>query len=124
MSNTLHPCPCCGYLQFDEPPGSYAFCEICWWEDDFVQLRFPWMGGANIPLIEAQKNFAAFGASTPGDMDRVRRPIEKQDRQDAGWRLFDPALDRLDSPPEGEGGQFWQAVLAADEDGPSYYWRR
>ncbi|MEV6629559.1 CPCC family cysteine-rich protein [Actinoplanes sp. NPDC051470] len=26
---TRFPCPCCGYLEFGEPPGSYDSCEIC-----------------------------------------------------------------------------------------------
>ena len=34
------PCPCCGYLVFDEPVGSFDICPICDWEDDDVQLRF------------------------------------------------------------------------------------
>src|SRR5436190_23116503 len=40
-----YPCPVCGYLVFDEPPGSYAICPICFWEDDAIQLGFPLMGG-------------------------------------------------------------------------------
>jgi rubrerythrin len=35
-----YPCPGCGYLVFDEPPGSYEICPICFWEDDLAQLRF------------------------------------------------------------------------------------
>lgn len=43
-----YPCPCCGYLVFDESPGSYEICPICFWEDDLSQLRFPRMSvGAN-----------------------------------------------------------------------------
>lgn len=44
----MFPCSCCGFLVFDEPPGSYAICPICDWEDDELQLRFPgYPGGAN-----------------------------------------------------------------------------
>jgi Cysteine-rich CPCC len=44
----LYPCPACGFEVFEEPAGSYAFCPVCHWEDDEVQLRFPAMrGGAN-----------------------------------------------------------------------------
>ncbi len=39
--NANYPCPCCGYLVFTEPPGSYTICPICFWEDDISQLRFP-----------------------------------------------------------------------------------
>ena len=35
------PCPCCGNLTYDEPPGSYQICEVCSWEDDHAQLRWP-----------------------------------------------------------------------------------
>jgi hypothetical protein len=63
MANTemrRYPCPCCGYLVFEEEPGSYDICPICFWEDDLSQLR--WLdsaGGANRPsLIEAQVTFA------------------------------------------------------------------
>ena len=35
-----YPCPGCGYLVFDEPPGSYEICPICFGEDDLAQLRF------------------------------------------------------------------------------------
>lgn len=54
------PCPCCGHRVFDEPPGSYAICQVCSWEDDAVQLRWPdWQGGANDPsLIKAQQTYA------------------------------------------------------------------
>jgi hypothetical protein len=42
------PCPSCGFEVFSEPPGSFEICEICGWEDDHVQLRFPALaGGAN-----------------------------------------------------------------------------
>ena len=58
-----YPCPCCGYLMFDEPPGSYDICKICFWEDDISQLRFPRTTGANhVSLIDGQKNFREFGA--------------------------------------------------------------
>jgi len=33
---STYPCPCCGYLVFTEPPGSYDICSICFWEDDPV----------------------------------------------------------------------------------------
>ena len=44
----LYPCPCCGFLMFDEPPGSFDICTVCHWEDDPVQLSHPLLaGGAN-----------------------------------------------------------------------------
>ena len=52
-------CPCCGHLVFDESPGSYDICPVCFWEDDIVQLRWPdWAGGANKPsLLDGQANY-------------------------------------------------------------------
>ena len=46
------PCPACGDLVFDEPPGSYDICGVCGWEDDLVQLRHPCLrGGANQQIL-------------------------------------------------------------------------
>jgi hypothetical protein len=43
-----HPCPCCGFLAFEEPVGSFAACPVCAWEDDPVLLEYPGhVGGAN-----------------------------------------------------------------------------
>jgi hypothetical protein len=43
-----YPCPSCGFIVFDDPPGSYEICQVCGWEDDIVQLRNPdYRGGAN-----------------------------------------------------------------------------
>ena len=43
-SGREYPCPCCVYLMFGAPPGSYDICKICFWEDDLSQLRFVMMG--------------------------------------------------------------------------------
>lgn len=71
------PCPCCGYLSFDQPPGSYEICEICFWEDDELQLEYATTlaGGANRPtLLDAQRNFLKFGACEPEMVGNVRSP--------------------------------------------------
>ncbi|HEP9402485.1 hydrolase, partial [Pseudomonas aeruginosa] len=37
-----YPCPCCGYLTFDEEPcGTYEICPVCYWEDDIAQNKDP-----------------------------------------------------------------------------------
>jgi hypothetical protein len=55
-----YPCPCCGHVVFDEPPGSYAICPVCFWVDDPVQLRWPdWAGGANKPSLEREGDVSA-----------------------------------------------------------------
>lgn len=72
-----YPCPCCGFLTLDQkPPGSFAICPVCWWEDDEVQARDPnYAGGANkVSLRQAQENFRRFGASEADFTSNVRRP--------------------------------------------------
>src|SRR5256885_15643293 len=101
-----YPCPVCGYLVFDEPPGSYAICPICFWEDDHVMLGFPLMagGGNSVSLYEAQQRFIRDGASEYRFTGHVRRPAES-DRRDPQRRPFDPARDphlRWDSEAAGE----------------------
>ncbi len=75
---TAYPCPCCGFLTLSEPPpGTYQICAVCWWEDDLVQAQDPhFAGGANVvSLAQAKENYRAFGASDPGDVDIVRKPL-------------------------------------------------
>src|SRR5438876_11806083 len=93
MSDSLFPCPCCGYLT-SSGPESYDICPICFWEDDISQLRFPESGGGanQVPLIEAQANFDKFGASDDGARARVRSP-RPDERRDPVWRTIDPAID-------------------------------
>src|SRR5258706_15383108 len=80
------PCPCCGYVSFIGPPGSYEICKICYWEDDIAQLRFPEMaGGPNrVSLVEAQENFRSFKAAEERLRPYVRRPIP-EDRREPFW---------------------------------------
>lgn len=112
MSATLFPCPCCGYLVFHEPLGSYAICRVCGWEDDISQLRFPSLSGANeLSLIEAQQQF--MGHLSPGWTPKPYAPL------DAGWHMIDPVADNIDIPAEG---------IDYDNSYPSesaslYYWR-
>ncbi|HEU5071973.1 MAG TPA: CPCC family cysteine-rich protein [Verrucomicrobiae bacterium] len=93
-SNSSFPCPVCGYLVFNEPPGSYAICPICFWEDDEVHLGFPLMsGGANsVSLHEAQQHFVRVGACEQRFTSHVRQPTAS-DQRDPKWRPFDPTLD-------------------------------
>ena len=73
-----YKCPCCGYYTLEERAGEgYGVCEVCFWEDDIVQLEDPnFEGGANRPsLIEARKNFKEFGASEWEMVPYVREPF-------------------------------------------------
>ena len=111
------PCPCCGYLSFSEPPGSYDICEICYWEDDLVQLRDPrYAGGANVAsLLEAQSNFATRGWCEDRVAPYVRPPLP-DDARDGTWRRLEPP----DLVPV--QGSIWIGNrLDLDK---VYYWRR
>ncbi len=76
-----YPCPCCGFLTLDQqPPGSFAICPVCWWEDDDVQGRDPaYAGGANaVSLRKARENFRTFGAAEARFSSNVRRPTPEE----------------------------------------------
>jgi cysteine-rich CPCC protein len=118
MSDPSFPCPCCGYFMFEEPPNSYDICEICFWEDDALQLEFATTldGGANTTtLAEAQQAFADIGASAARLAAHVRKP-NANDRRDPQWRPIDPT-DRF---PDWNDPHAKRA-RAADE--ALYYWR-
>jgi hypothetical protein len=87
-------CPCCGHRVFDEQPGSYDICPVCFWEDDLVQLHDPlYAGGANRPsLVEAQRTYARLGACEERLLPYVRPP-GPDEPPDEGWRPFDPEAD-------------------------------
>lgn len=79
------PCPCCGYLTYDQPPsGSYGICPVCFWEDDPVQNEDPtFEGGANNPsLNQAKENYKKFSAIEERFVSEVRRPLPKEIPQD------------------------------------------
>ena len=48
-SRLKYKCPCCGFYTFDSKlDGTYDICEVCFWEDDPIQLDDPdFEGGAN-----------------------------------------------------------------------------
>lgn len=77
MTSIRYACPCCGYLTLlESPPGTYAICSVCFWEDDAIQFEDPsYSGGANqISLQEARENFRRFGAVAEGCINQVRPP--------------------------------------------------
>jgi hypothetical protein len=82
---TKFPCPCCGYKTLrEQPPGTFAICPVCFWEDDAAQFRDRTLaGGANgVSLEEARANYRTFGASQREFLSRVRRPTD--DEADSG----------------------------------------
>ena len=76
-----YACPCCDYLTLgDPPPGTYAICPVCWWEDDYIQfLDLDYRGGANSPsLREARASFQRCGASEPRLLEHARAPLAEE----------------------------------------------
>ena len=115
VEDSDYPCPSCGFLVFDEPPGSYVICPVCGWEDDHVQLRYPSMrGGANkISLYESQRNFM--------------KKVSAGEREYLGymrcfaWRCLNESdLETDDDAPKSSLEYF---DIAAEASAP-YYWEK
>ena len=124
LCNKAFPCPCCGHMSFDEKPGSYDICPICFWEDDAVQLQSDWWdrGGANIPLRQAQRNYAKFGAEQERLLQHCRAPVEG-DLRDLEWRPLPEATDDERNAAPVSGLDYFNAVGGV-EDESLYYWRK
>jgi len=109
-----YPCVACGFLVFDEPPGSYAICSVCGWEDDHVQFRFPAspIGANHLSLYDWQRTIALpkapLGVEVLNGFPRA-----------AGWRPLraEEAPTRTDQPQSGRS--YFEAATA---DNPPYYW--
>lgn len=92
-----YPCPCCGYMVFEESPGSYDICPICYWEDDLSQLRFQRTTGANhVSLLEAQRNYDRDGVCELRFLSNVR-VVTASDVRDPDWRQLDPCADTIEN---------------------------
>jgi hypothetical protein len=81
MTTSRYPCPCCGFLTLPEkPPGTFAICPVCFWEDDDSQFRDPiFDGGANqVSLVQARKNFTEYGAVAREFRGQVRAPLPEE----------------------------------------------
>jgi hypothetical protein len=106
------PCPSCGFEVFSEPAGTYEICELCGWEDDHVQLRFPAMaGGANKSSL-AQHQLQALAAYP------INVSLAKGFRRSKEWRPLLPS--EVMSPQTPTSGQDY--FNAAAEEAPQYYW--
>ena len=110
----LHPCPCCGFLVFEDSVGSYEICPICTWEDDGVQLANPTSaGGANSDSLHSVQLRAL-----------VRAPVATSllagYRRDTRWRPLTPAevtrFERL------KAGSHWHTPAVTDL--AEAYWHR
>ncbi|QMU70167.1 CPCC family cysteine-rich protein [Streptacidiphilus sp. P02-A3a] len=104
QDNTAHadrttpcfPCPCCGHLVL-ESFGSWDICPICFWEDDLTQMRWPTMpSGANsTSLVQAQRNYRAFGACDENGRQHCRQP-RLDEFIDPQWRPIDLLRDSFE----------------------------
>lgn len=108
------PCTSCGFEVFSEPPGSYEICEICGWEDDHVQLRFPAMaGGANKSSL-AHHQLQVLTAYP------INVSLAKGFRRSNQWRpLLESEIVSPQSPASRD--EYFDAAAA---EGPQYYWLR
>lgn len=105
------PCPCCGYLVFDEPPGSYTICPVCQWEDDALQLEYATTlrGGANGgTLLEEQQRFL-WPEWLRKTADLPRDPL---------WRPIDPEIDVFEDFLDPR-----RIRPTSDAEDALYYWR-
>ena len=117
MNTNFYPCPCCGYLVFEESPGSYDICPICFWGDDLSQLRFPTSSGANTPnLIEAQLNCLNFGVKMPGYKRRIEPPVPFN--REENWRIIDLKIDNVELSSVGNQSRTYPKDMTT-----LYYWR-
>lgn len=117
MQGKTYRCPCCGYLVFDKPPGSLEICQICFWQDNPVALRYATTPVDGVPLIDAQKTYARVGASEERFLPDVRKAFPYEVR-DPEWRPADPQRDVFDTTYYEEGPTEWPEDLES-----LYYWR-
>ncbi|HTX59941.1 MAG TPA: CPCC family cysteine-rich protein [Verrucomicrobiae bacterium] len=119
------PCPCCGSSVFSEPPGSCETCDVCRWEDDPFQLRFPLVaGGANrMSLFMAQRAFIAAGKEAR-DRDPFWRPLDRR-RDFLEPQSDDPDVDTgLTGPSHSEELYYWSTNYWLRRDDQRYLYGR
>ena len=117
--NNHYPCPSCGFQVFNEPPGSYDICPICFWEDDLSQLRFLKTKSANKDsLIKAQINFRNMGAIEERLLRHVRKS-DAEDKKDELWRPIDLSLDEIEESIPGKD----YGLTYPEDTTQLYYWK-
>jgi len=110
------PCPCCGYLTFEGPPGTLDICPVCFWVDNPAALRYATAEIEGVSLLEAQKTYVRIGACEERWLKHVSRP-RPLFKKDASWRPLNLALDTIDTETE-ESAENWP-----DDMERLYYWR-
>lgn len=71
MTDANYYCLCCDMTVHTEPPGPSVICPVCYWRDD---------GEDDASLLEAQRNYASFGAAKE-EYRTLVRPAEDSDRR-------------------------------------------
>jgi hypothetical protein len=95
INNKKYTCPCCGFKVFDDVPGSFEICPICYWEDEAKQLRYPLETGANtFSLVQSQINFEKHNVSNP-ELKLLVRPVSSDDEKDPNWHKIDLKKDKI-----------------------------
>ncbi len=88
-----HPCPCCGYRTYLLPAGgTMQLCPVCFWEDATGDAEYN--GSNQVSLIEAQRNFAEFGACERSYQDVVRTPLLEENRS-PHWLTSDDLREKI-----------------------------
>jgi len=88
-----HPCPCCGYRTYLLPAGgTMQLCPVCFWEDATGDAEYN--GSNQVSLIEAQRNFAEFGACERSYQDVVRTPLLGENRS-PHWLTSDDLREKI-----------------------------
>jgi hypothetical protein len=67
-------------------------CPVCFWEDAPGDARYN--GSNQVSLVEAQRNFAKFGACERCYQNAVRHPLHDEDRS-SHWLTIDGLRERL-----------------------------
>ena len=119
-----YPCPCCGHLVFEEPPGSWATCPVCFFEDDGLRLEFATSfdgGPGRVSLLQAQRNYLQHGVSNVHELRNAHGAHRVSLRgaevlRDPTWRPILPEEDRFED---------WNvpAPRSAPVDADLHYWR-
>ena len=70
-------CNCCDHLTID---GLSTICPVCFWQrDEYQEEHQNDSGGPNlVALIEAKKNYKAFGSCEEKFKDLVRSPLASE----------------------------------------------
>jgi Cysteine-rich CPCC len=69
------PCPCCGYKTLPARSPCDEICEVCFWQDDFVDNHDTDVLGPNrVRLSVARSNYERWGASEQRFVEHVRAP--------------------------------------------------